>query len=696
MVSQSQVAQNGCEHQAEDDADRRANLVGRMVWRIVDAEAPQSGRSIFLLTGLEPRHLAGVSRTRPTLDSRTLKLAISPRIDPDLLSDLEPCHLSDDPPVSFRNSDGADVVVLAVPDSERDAVGSSLGDLVRIDRSRLQSEIGHWCDEIKVGINAEDLPRGKTAWLEAMIRGLDMSCATNELDQFAEFVDRFIAFPDGWLFTERLRQLGPVLALPRGTFDSIPPETPGKSVKAEDFRRMFRDARDKYAGIAYLRSPDDKRLDADSIMERVRHFQGRLEDGASHLDDPSANLLDAIEDLVNAQSRLRQGDWLDCQAELCEQLDWSQDGEKIFGVRNRKKALSLAEKTLEHFERDYDKRLPDVKDFLEDFKDPTKPQSDEVKEAFFDENEDAIRTNKRLYEEWRRHLFASTVNDQQDLLAAVLDGVQAVFVKNTEANHDIGDDLRFFVAVKDCEKASTWESLDRRTYTLFRQEGRLISQALGNKIEFRFGKWLDENAIKQAEDQTRKELRAIELEVGIAKADRSEESRFQRVRVFWRPSENGKDSIALAWPEDIEGLVAGMSENRVAVPREKIAPRGTSASRHLPMSIHDTSSFSDAAQGEKGRTTDPAGKPLDEDIFEIIPRQLGDFVDRNIIADAVRDDLLQALEQFREAFSKTLSAFWETPEQVYASALIRTQADLFGELCSKARSLLSDVTERVF
>jgi DNA segregation ATPase FtsK/SpoIIIE, S-DNA-T family len=679
--------------QSENTDDLRADLVGRVVWRLIRSEAPAIGRSIFLLTGLDARHLAGVSRTCLSFSGQSLKLAISPHISNELQSNLPSEHLSDDPPVLFRNSDLADIVVIAVPDSERDAVGSSLGDVSRIDRVRLQSETDHWLEEIKAGISGEQLPPGKIDWLKAVIRGLDISGVTKELDQFAEFIQKFIDLPDGWLFTERLRQLGPVLDLPRGTFDSIPSEAVGKSVKPEDFRRMFRDADAKYSGIPFLRTSDDKRFDGEQIIGRIEEFRESHSQGRARPDDPEPVTLDAVEELVQTQNRLRRGDWFTCQSQLCEHLDWSKHGEKLFGVKTQKKTRNLPEKTREHFEREFPDEVANIGGFLSDFADHQKPQSDDEKEEFFERYESEIRSDKRLYDDWRRHLFASTVKDEPDLLTAILEGVKTVLVKNMDSVQQTDSALRFYVTVKDSEKASTWEGLDKRTFALFRHEAQLLSGVLSGKVDFNFGKWLDPQVIAAAEVQSRKEARVVELEMGILEVPSSTVSKFQKVRIFWRPSDSGKDSIALAWPEDVEALVHGTVEGKICLSKEFLTPKGTNASRNLPISLHETGSFSDVCGGEDGRTADPANASLDEDLFKKMFDQLEDFSDRNIITQTAKHELFEILDRFRDAFSVAIAAIHANPETAYQKELIGKQADLFGELCSKARTLLTDATD---
>ncbi len=456
---------------------------------------------------------------------------------------------------------------------------------------------------------------------------------------------------------------------------------------------MFKEAASKYSGIPFLRGPDDKRLDGDQIRVRVQEYRDILNQDPLNPDAIPETILDAVEDLVNHQSRLRRGSWEPCQSTVCEALDWSEHGEKLFGVRKQKKSKSLAEKTREHFEREHPGKLQDVHSFLDDLEDITRSQAESDKEAFFEKYEDEIRTSKRLYEEWRRELFATTVTDEPDLLTAILDGIRTVLIKNFVAVQEGEDDARFFVSVKGCEKASTWENLDSRTFALFRHEARLLSGVLKKTVEFRFGKWLDADVIKNAVSQSRKESRLIELEVGIILKDKNKDAATQKVRVFWRPSESGQNSISLAWPDDIKGLFSGFSDDAVRVNASKITPKGTSASGHLPMSLLDTSTFSDVFGAEEGQTANPAGAMPEHHVFREIEDTLDSLIASKQLDDNVKTELLRKVSDFRESYSETIRILWEDPAGAYISDNLHKQALRFGELCTFARLHLADTFE---
>ena len=144
-------------------------------------------------------------------------------------------------------------------------------------------------------------------------------------------------------------------------------------------------------------------------------------------------------------------------------------------------------------------------------------------------------------------LSRPAVKDEPDLLTAILEGVKTVLVKNMDSVQQTDSALRFYVTVKDSEKASTWEGLDKRTFALFRHEAQLLSGVLSGKVDFNFGKWLDPQAIAAGEVQSRKEARVVELEMGILEVSSSTVSKFQKVRIFYCPCLARRRRSSSAW-----------------------------------------------------------------------------------------------------------------------------------------------------
>lgn len=121
-----------------DPIGERADLVGRVVWGMVHQEADRkAGRVLLQLVGMRPEHLLGVASNFAELEGKSVKLAISTDIDGDLTNRLEDRFKTTKPAVHFRHLDEAEVILFAVTDSQRDTVGSSLGQVTRLDRNAI-------------------------------------------------------------------------------------------------------------------------------------------------------------------------------------------------------------------------------------------------------------------------------------------------------------------------------------------------------------------------------------------------------------------------------------------------------------------------------------------------------------------------------------------------------------------------------
>ncbi|MDP2495536.1 FtsK/SpoIIIE domain-containing protein [Shimia thalassica] len=681
---------------SEEAMRKRCDLIGKIVWDFVQSETPPEtkGRSIFMLTGLSPDHIAGVSRMFPQRSDQKIRLAIDPRIDPDLLSILPVDHLSEAPPVRFRNSDESDIVVIVVRDFEREAVGTSLGEVIRIDCRNLQDKTEFWCDAIREKISpTEPLSETQENWLSSLISGLNASGFAKDFDQFAEFFQEFVEFPEGTLFGQRVRELGPILGIPRNTFDRIPSEVPGGSKASKnDFKKMFRTAETSFSGIPYLLGSDDKRLDTDQIQQRVQEFRSLKEKGEAVQDLPSEELLNAIDAVLLEKMHLRHGDWLTIQANLCHLLDWKKYGESLFGVKPKKKTKSLAEKTRDFFTQEHAGKLGNVEEFLASIEDPQNAPGKVAEEEFFDEYETEIRVSKPLYDQWRRHLFADSVQGEPDLLTAILEGTKTLLVVNSEDGSVLPHDSKIILSSKNCQKVSTWLNLSKRVYALFRLEGQLLQGILSESIIFDLGKWLDEDVVEGSGTGSGKD-NTIEIELRIESSDPETNKGFQKVRVFWAPSNSSGASISLAWPEDLTGLLKGMRDSLLHIPKAAVASNGTGLAAQLPVSLSDTSSFTDVCGGQEGRTADPADWPRENDVFKLIKEELASLADRKLITSQVHVELTHSVDDFHREYSAAVEEIWRNPGKAYKSGRIKRQAELFGSLCSKARMRLSDLME---
>ena len=662
----------------------RSNLIGRVVWNMVSAEVQnKTKRSIQIIAGLRPEHLAGISRMKPaTLSSKKIKLAIRRDIDKKLTESLPEDHLTDSPAVHFRNSDAADIILFAVSDEERETVGSSLNPVYRIDRNSIQDQVNLWADEIissyPHGSHSED----RRNWTKALLKGLNQSGVTKEIDQFAEFVLSMCekkSLP--WI--ARVFESAPALHLPTYSFTDIPEVGKTRSKIEREFRSMFRTAEQEVAGFAYLLDKNDKKIDTDELLEGLE----KNESGYTPDQQMQAN---AIRDLVMDQKHLRHGNWRPSQERFCEVVNWKAFGVNAFGVQRRRRTPDLSERTQKFLSEEYPEKFQENKEaqqYLEDLRNrDTTPNQDQ---AFFKTWQDEFQsgTDFKLYEAWRRYLFPDEMSSD-DLQVAILEGIHAVLMKTADDEGRIATDCKIQIKVKNCEKVSSWSSLDKRVYALFRQEAQLLQRTLSNYIVFDFGRWLDKEAIERVDNQRRnkKDAQQIEFEIGLISEDGLDILLGHRIRIFWKPFFN---SIAMAWPEDINGLYQSITDGFVRVHASAFAMKPSGNVGESLVSLQDTGSFVDVIGGEDGRTTDPASVPMEEDFFVIINKQLKRLEADRLINKTARQTVVDALAEFQHVFTQTIEQLATEPGTLYNTDLIERQASAFGYLCQTARKELA-------
>lgn len=661
---------------ADSHADERADLIGRVIWGMVRQEVDRkSGRTLMLLAGLKPEHLAAVAKHYPVIEGKTVVLAIARDVDPVLARTLDARFITDRPGVSYRNSAEADVVLFAVPDAQRDTVGASLSNVTRVDRRSVQDKSELWLEAILEG--AGDAIKGDEhrTWISAMLEGLDDADITRDLDQYAEFVRSFMALKEEPL-DNRLRKSAPALKLPMASFEAVPAKGQPRAKLVSDFRSMFRNAYRELSDIPYL-------LDAKSTRMAVEPLVQYLDAGAATFKAAEVDMADAIRDLIADRKHLRHGEWRPSQKRFCEVVEWDDFGKSVFAFKARKQTPTLVQRTRQFIENEYPKRLeePATKEYLEKLDAGTNtPEQDQ---EFFDKWQDQIRTvkDKKLYESWRRHLFTDEVKET-DLLSLIVKGVRALLIKNAE-DDVIASDAEITVKVKNGEKTSAWADLNPRLVKLLRLEGRLIEDALAPHVRFDFGKWL--TAKGEARTQSAG-ANQIEFELSLKVGGQPAKA---QVRLFWQP---GVSSIALAWPEDVEAFGKASNGGAVRVVSHTFELKQGAAVGGIPASLGDTASFVDISGGEAGSTANPADHAFDKDFFAKIPASLDNAVVNRTIEPEARDAISFAVRTFGVAFGAAVTAIANDPGSVYSGSLIEDQANAFGELCRIASDHLGNRT----
>ena len=656
-----------------DPLSERAGLVGRVVWGMVHQEADRkAGRVLLQLVGMRPEHLLGVASNFAEIEGKSIKLAIATDIDDDLTCRLEDRFKTTKPAVHFRHLDEAEVILFAVTDSQRDTVGSSLGQVTRLDRNAIQDKSELWLDAILGSLGAALKGEEQREWIRSMLIGLDQSGITKELDQFAEFVRRFVSLSEHTL-PNRLRHSAPALRLPKACFGPIPAQGQDSRKLVQDFRTMFRAADRDLSGVPYLLDNKESRLDVDPVLTY-------LEANRSSFKLEEIKAAEAIKGLIDDRKNLRHGEWRKSQELFCEAVEWNDFGKSVFAIKARKKALTLSQRTRDFIRDEYPDRLDEVTAaYLDELEVGT--NSPEQDQEFFANWQDPIRTikDKKLYESWRRHLFTDEVRET-DLLSVMVKGVRSLLIKNASEDGVIASNAVINIKIKNAEKTSAWADVNPRLVDLLRLDGRLIENVLGQHVRFEFGKWLEakgENTGQSVSaNQIEFELR-LEIDGAISPT---------QVRMFWQP---GHQSLALSWPEDIAEIKKGAAVGQARYVAATFDLKQGGAVGGMPASLRDTSSFIDVAGTEKGRMANPTEYGADDDAFAIIADRLNRAVEARTIDASARDVVAKALEEFRNAYSTALLHLHDDPSTLYGTDLIEAQASAFGRLCDVAREKLA-------
>jgi len=661
------------------------DLIGAIVWDIVLGDEAYSGRALYFLVGLTPEQLLGISRMLPEEEDGRIRLAIDPAIDPEKLRELSEVHRCQLPPVRIRNHAEEPIVVVATTDSARDEVGASLGSAVRIDPTAIQSRHDLWQKRI-VALCHLGGHREHQTWLECMIRGLDRSGIAKTLDQFAEFLWEFYRKERGGIpYLERIGELAPILHLPQNCIPKKSvPEVGGRNVRIETFEKLFIEAARLYGRIPYLLDSKDDPIDCAALQKRLVDF---LKDDP---EDPEKVKADrAVKGLIDDHLHLRHGDWLPSQQKFCQDFDWSRFGDEVFGKPRRKKPRKLEDQTVEFFQIYHPNCRDDVRDRMEDYADS--PDSRKIEE-FLDQYEPYLKQSKeglKLYQRWRKALFSKKeTGEERDLLSAIVLGVSKLVAAN--ANADLNPESGLLLTVRNPDNLQTWSGLDAQTYALFRLEARLIQGVLGDLLQYRFGRWLDSQAIGEAKPRDGRQAQTLELELGFSK-DGDFDPDTERVRIFWRPAAGKARPVALLFPQDIEQLRNGIQIDKgIRLYTE-------------PLRFHDTISLKNQASllDKNGQpiewTTNPGGHG-DPDLLDRILEEFNRIEENGEIYDLEPDRFRKALAEFHNAMKEAVETLTDKPEKFYAADegdidMATRLAEVFGKLCHEAGKKLAQSSE---
>lgn len=682
----------------------RAELVGSIVWKALrderkprdEGERPNGGRVLYMITGLGQEFLEGISKTFPEDPETKIRLEISPILLGEGAHGIDESHISSNPPVYWRNSQDGDIVLFAPSEEDLEAAGAGLNPVPRMDLEKIMSQTESW---VNVAFGGTDPSEDDKAWMEALLKALAKSEICPNLEMFVDFAVALGGHLDLPLW-ERVSDSLWILQLPRNCLENLSGIRP---VDSEFLSRLRRADRNVKCHV-FLKDYNGEKLDIDGLREHLDDREG--ENSEALLPDPDLEkAIGHARALINDWKDIRSDAWTKSQEDFCRNVDWSRYGESLLKAKARPKSKSLGNLTLEFIDAEYsDEKDEALEEYLATLN--TRTQAAEKDRWFFDLWQDRMRASRKLklVELWRKYLFSDEVRGD-DLLICLIEGVRSLLTMAVDSDEEeeaegAGEDSDsregqrrvIMVTAKNAEKESSWSNLDKRTYALFRLEARLLKDSLGPCFQFDFGKWLEDACVEGARSQRNREARQIELEMQIGWMDEGgdlDPEPGTKIRVFWMPSPARKQSIALAFPHDLELLSGSARDGRVRIGLEEfsIAP-SEKKNGFASVSLQDAGTFRDVNEDENGSLV--AKSPGDsQGAYEALCERLGSLRANNIIDDLTHDAVMESLDGFFDLYSRAILDLYEKPESFIDSGVVFEQASAFGDLCQTARENLT-------
>lgn len=662
---------------------KKGDLVGKVVWSIVQSavrESTQTERVTFMLAGLSSSFLEGIARQTPnngkSIEGRTIHLAFNPNAATDLEIHA-PAISSTESAVHWRHSHVADVILFAPSDSEREGIGAGLGPVSRIDDRRIIEQIDSWTKILNETGDGE-------AYMTAMLHGLKLSEIYVDLDMWVEFV---LAIKEQGFAVQahhRIQQALPALRIPIGGLEKLPDYKVGGNPKAvpNSFRTAFQLARNNVGVYSGLLTPKQEPIDVEAARAAVQSY--------NHHNDPATQrALKAVKDLLDDESNIRPGEWRKSQRDFCELVPWDRVGSAIFASGRRSTKRGLGEKTLEFIEGNFkDDVSDDDRKLLEELGPSALKEPREEELAFFDKWQERLSHPDfiDLHRGWQKRLFSKEVLGQ-DLLTALSDGFEALIIAGSEIFSKMNKP-HILIRASQHNKAMYWESLDIRTQELFRFELGLLQGAFSDRVFFELDACYKYNAKQNA---SRVSARQVELVMMLIDSSDIENGKVKniplaapKVKVLWKPHQKkNQEPISLSMPSDFNSLSIAVKNSAPLFRKYEFSPRGESEGIEST-TLQDARTFNDVAKSQDGRMFDTTIKP-DSDTLTELKVLIRDFLNRRIITVDAADQLLQAVDDFHQKYSRAILQIVEEPRDVVHSNIVEEQANAFGDLCNAIR-----------
>jgi S-DNA-T family DNA segregation ATPase FtsK/SpoIIIE len=651
------------------------DLIGAVALaRVVGAiDANPHERALFSIHGLDAIETSAIARAL-TDAAEPIEVHVHPALNdgslpPELLSEETAAHWR-----GKRREPGRGAIVFAVPRSEIETVGETLGTVMRLATDTLMQASEPWIEATRELCELDERDR---AFVANAIAGLAQTNIVLDLRMFARFVLRLDRHAADTPVERALDATLPELRLPAGAGRFKKAGARGRlkspSAWAKDFEAVQETTRDKL----YLRDDKGVPLDRGQLRERLDALVAGLD-----VAEPAAA---AVRALLNDPG-IEPGRWTDAQKTLVEQ-PWD-EVVKVFGPARRRAAKPLGSATIEFFDRTFPNRLEDEeRHLLEALRDEGRePYEDE--RAFFFERREELGYDERLFGRWEKFVFRRR-DEYEDLYAGLFAGI-AELLRDEEGRPARP---RIYARLVGADALPFWQEHNTDYACLLRERFRGLDEVLAPEIKLDFGlcwthPWQDHldsevTSTSRAAREFKIELYLLDSEA-LPENDKPSDEALRHARktqIVWLPP---AEAIARGLADDLHEIARVTTEELQVLLLAGRFGRNPRADRVTPISLEDRSSILDVDGRSDGRLVTDNDNALDmgaafEAAFAMLQRD-------GVLGAAAAAEIAERFDVFRTAYTRAVRAFAAEDGKGLADEAVLDQAKRYGELLATLRA----------
>lgn len=567
--------------------------------------------------------------------------------------------VTDEAAAHWRNTPlpkGHRAILFAVLNDELQRIGKTAETLPKLETDRLRTLYGHWIEA--AGLGGDALQDKEREQLEAALTAVNRVHAARTLEHFAELVLTVAAgVENGDTVTLALDAALPALHLPAnaGGFDQI---AEAKKAQVGEWSKRLRTLNTKIRPLL-LRESEKRESIGEMLRENFEKLRGDL-------DNKEATVIEAFLD-----ADLAPDEWAPEQKRLAR-LDWQRIKDVFEGVRRH--AEPLGDQTVRFFDDEYPDELhADDRDLLQRTLSPRTPKDPpEGIVEFYDRNRERIAESTKLHRQWERLIYHNpqTFSDFLDGLIATVHRLRERLDISKYSNRP-----KLLVRISGAEQKRTWRKKNPTVMRYFAQRHHGLDTALGDRIEFDFGRLNEYYLDKVDEDlegvtSKSKEARSLKFEVVL-----DPEGAHETMIFYWALPHQ---SIATALPEDLRRL-ANSNERYALLATANVARQSVSAKGQIQrVALKDCTTLHDVDNGSNGALVAP-NQPA-ADVSAQLDAALQEARAEGLVSASGVDRITEAAKSFADAYSSAIRA-WADPQGAgLAASAFMDQAERFSDL----------------